>query len=388
MAAMAAVTAGPAPDAFPPAVDATPEASRRTLRAAGCAVAATMLLAGGSWYALSSRRAVVSSPDATILSSRLPAQPPAGVKPESLTAHTPESTGNTPEPGSKVVVQAPAEEAAVKEEQRRSRDEAARAAQALHAQDDARALFEDARPEKVQDAGADRRLPPARETEVRQAEPDAQPRREVAAREAETNTPDADAQQRREDAAWAAAAETARRARQQEEPAAQAIEVPAGTEMNVRLSTKLNSGRVHVEDRFEATTLDELKIGGRTVVPAGSVMRGIVSSVEPASRTNRTARMTLAFDQLTVNGQAYPIRSHVTQAIAGEGLKGETTRIAVGAGLGAVIGGLLGGAKGVAAGTAIGGGGTVAATDGKQVELPQGAVLRTSLDAPVQIQIR
>ena len=257
MAAMAAVTAGPAPHAFPPAEEAIAEASRRSLWAAGAAVAAAMLFAGGSWYALSSRRAVVSSPEATILSSRLPAQPPAGVKPESLTAQTPESIGSTPEPGSKVVVQASAEDAAVKEEQRRSRDEAERAAQAQHAQDGARALFEGARPEKVQDAGADRRLPPARETKVPQAEPDAQSRREIAAREAETNKADADAQQRREDAAWAAAAETARRPRQPEEPAAQAIEVPAGTEMDVRLSTKLNSGRVHVEDRFEATTLEE-----------------------------------------------------------------------------------------------------------------------------------
>ena len=158
--------------------------------------------------------------------------------------------------------------------------------------------------------------------------------------------------------------------------------------MNVRLATKLNSGSVHVEDRFDAVTQEDLKIAGRTVVPAGSVVRGIVSAVEPASRTNRTARMTLAFDQLTVDGRVYPIRARVTQVLAGEGLKGEATKIAVGAGLGGLFGGILSGAKGAIAGTLIGSGGTIAATEGKQVELPQGAVVRAKIDAPVQIHVK
>ena len=78
--------------------------------------------------------------------------------------------------------------------------------------------------------------------------------------------------------------------------------------MDVRLSGRLNSGTAAVEDRFEATTLVDLNVDGRTLVPAGSVMRGVVTDVQPATRTNRTAKMTLSFDQLTVNGRAYPIR--------------------------------------------------------------------------------
>ena len=124
---------------------------------------------------------------------------------------------------------------------------------------------------------------------------------------------------------------------------------------------------------------------GRVVIPAGSVMRGVVTAVEPATRTNRTARMTVSFDQVTVNGRAYPIRGTVTQAIEGEGIKGETARIGAGAGVGAIIGGILGGFKGALAGILIGGGGTIAATEGKEVELPQGSVLRVRLDSPVQI---
>jgi len=164
------------------------------------------------------------------------------------------------------------------------------------------------------------------------------------------------------------------------------VEVPSGTEMDVRLTNALNSGTAQVEDRFEGTTLVDVIMNGRTVIPAGSVMRGVVTSVEPATRTNRTAKMTVSFDQVTVNGRAYPMRGTVTQAIQGEGIKGETGRIATGAGAGAILGGILGGVKGAVLGAVIGGGGITAATEGKELDLPQGSVLRVRLDSPLSIQ--
>ena len=164
------------------------------------------------------------------------------------------------------------------------------------------------------------------------------------------------------------------------------VRVPAGTEIDVRLQNSLNSGTAQVEDRFEGTTLVDVRIDGRPVVPAGSVVRGVITAVEPATRTNRTARMTVSFDQVTVNGRSYPMRGTVTQAIEGEGIRGEAGRVGTGAGVGAIIGGILGGFRGALAGILIGGGGTIAATEGKEVELPQGSVLRVRVDSPLDIQ--
>ena len=167
-----------------------------------------------------------------------------------------------------------------------------------------------------------------------------------------------------------------------------AAEIQAGTEVDVRLSGNLNSGEALVEDRFEAATLIDINVSGRSVVPAGSVMRGVVTDVEPATRTNRTARLTVSFDQVTVNGRVYPMRGTVTQAIEGEGIKGETGRIATGAGIGAILGGILGGGfNGTLAGILIGAGGTIAATEGREVDLPQGSALRVRIDSPLQIDI-
>ena len=163
-------------------------------------------------------------------------------------------------------------------------------------------------------------------------------------------------------------------------------EVPSGTELDVRLQNSLNSGTAQVEDRFEGTTLVDLNVNGRVLIPAGSVMRGVVTSVEAGTRTNRTAKMTVSFDQVTVNGRAYPMRATVTEAIKGDGIKGELPRAGAGAAVGGIIGAVLGGAKGALLGVLIGGGGTIAATEGKEVELPQGTVLRVRVDAPLTIQ--
>ncbi len=166
-----------------------------------------------------------------------------------------------------------------------------------------------------------------------------------------------------------------------------AMEIQAGTEIDVRLADGLNSGEARVEDRFEATTLIDVNVGGRPAVPAGSVMRGVVTDVEPATRTNRTARLTVSFDQATVGGQVYAMRGTVIQAIEGDGIRGEAGRIGTGAGVGAILGGLLGGFKGTLAGILIGAGGTIAATEGREVDLPQGSVLRVRLDSPLLINV-
>ena len=165
-----------------------------------------------------------------------------------------------------------------------------------------------------------------------------------------------------------------------------ALDVPAGTEFDVRLSQSLSSSTNLVEDRFEATTLVDLRDGDNLIVPAGAVMRGVVSSVTKTSRSERTGRLTLAFDQVTIGRRAFPIRATVTQTIESEGIKGEAGRVGAGAGVGAVLGGILGGVKGAIAGILIGGGGTIAATEGKDIDLPAGSILRVRLDSGLNLR--
>jgi hypothetical protein len=162
--------------------------------------------------------------------------------------------------------------------------------------------------------------------------------------------------------------------------------IPVGQEIDVRLQDTLSSDTNQVEDRFIATTVVDLEVDGRALIPAGSEVRGVVSSVQEAGRLNRKASLGVTFDQITIDGRTYPIRGTVTEALEGEGYRGDAARIGTGAGVGAIIGGILGGLKGALAGILIGGGGVVAATEGKDVELPAGTILRVSLDSPPNIR--
>ena len=79
--------------------------------------------------------------------------------------------------------------------------------------------------------------------------------------------------------------------------------LPVGQELDVRLQNELNSGTAKPEQTFQTTTVVDLQQDGRVLVPAGSTVRGIVSNVDPATRTDRAGKLTLSFDQLTVNGK-------------------------------------------------------------------------------------
>jgi hypothetical protein len=162
--------------------------------------------------------------------------------------------------------------------------------------------------------------------------------------------------------------------------------IPVGTEIDVRLQNELTSDTAQVEDRFEATTAVDLYEGNRVLIPAGSLMRGIVTSVNRASRTDRKGSMTVSFNQVTVGNRSYPMRGSVTQALESEGIRGEAGRIGAGSAVGAIIGGIVGGVKGALLGVLIGGGGTMVATEGKDVTLPQGTLLRVRLDTPPEIR--
>jgi hypothetical protein len=161
--------------------------------------------------------------------------------------------------------------------------------------------------------------------------------------------------------------------------------VPVGTEIDVRLQTALNSATAKVEQRFEATSLVDLKLGGDVVIPAGTVVRGFVGSVRPAGRVERRGSLTLSFDEILLREGPTRLRASVTQALDGK-MSDDMSRIGTGAVVGAILGGLLGGGKGLLVGVLVGAGGTIAATDGTDVDLPAGTILRVRIDSPLEIR--
>jgi hypothetical protein len=163
-------------------------------------------------------------------------------------------------------------------------------------------------------------------------------------------------------------------------------EVPVGQELDVRLQSRLSSETANVEDRFTGTTVADLLQDEGALIPAGSLVRGVVQAVEKAGRVDRTGNLTLSFDQLTIRGVNYPIRAMATEIFRSDGIESEAARIGAGAGVGAIVGGIIDGVKGALTGVLIGAGGTILATEGKDVELPAGAIVRIRFDEPVRVR--
>lgn len=165
------------------------------------------------------------------------------------------------------------------------------------------------------------------------------------------------------------------------------VTVPVGTELEARLQTPLNSGTAKVEQRFEAITRIDLVLDGANVIPAGSMVRGFVSSVRAAGHVDRKGSLTLSFDELRIDNRTYKLRASVSQVLDGK-TSDDATRIGIGAAVGGIIGGLLGGGKGALAGVLIGGGGTIASTEGADVDLPVGTILHLRVDQPLDVAVK
>lgn len=162
--------------------------------------------------------------------------------------------------------------------------------------------------------------------------------------------------------------------------------VPVGQELDVRLQTALSSGTATTEQRFEATTAVDLMQGDNVLIPAGSVVRGVVRNVEKAGNVDRTGSLALAFDQIVVNGREYPLRAMATQVFESGGVRDEARTVGTAGAVGAVVGGIIGGLKGAVIGAVVGSGGVIAATEGKDVELAPGTIVRIRLDSPLEVR--
>jgi hypothetical protein len=132
-------------------------------------------------------------------------------------------------------------------------------------------------------------------------------------------------------------------------------------------------------------------IGERTALPAGATLSGMVTDVERAGRVKGKSLLSLRFTDVIIDGERTSIATNPI-TVEGEGdMKGDATKIGVGAGVGAVVGGILGGGSGAAKGAAIGGGagtGVVLATRGKDVALASGTTLTTELSSAKIVELR
>jgi len=166
------------------------------------------------------------------------------------------------------------------------------------------------------------------------------------------------------------------------------ITVPAGTAITVTVSTPISSETAQVGDAWTGVVKNNVVVGEKTVIPAGSAVSGTVSAVKSAVKGDR-AMLDLAIGSMTVEGAGYTANATTTAIEAGSTRARNLGAIAGGAGAGALIGGAVGGKKGAWIGGLLGGagaGGAVAKSKGYQVVLKEGTELTFSTSEAVNIK--
>jgi Putative peptidoglycan binding domain len=187
---------------------------------------------------------------------------------------------------------------------------------------------------------------------------------------------------------------------------AQQVTIPDGTVIELRMDSGLNSETSQVNDAFKASVVRSVSIDGRVAVPENSSVNGRVTMVQPAERSSRSGVIGVEFNQLSINGKAYPIEGTLTSLHADERKqiideesrvsgKSSTPRnilfIGGGAGVGAAIGAIAGGGKGAGIGALTGGGiGALGAllSRGSEAEVPVGSEVAMQLVRALTVDSR
>jgi hypothetical protein len=119
------------------------------------------------------------------------------------------------------------------------------------------------------------------------------------------------------------------------------VTIPVGTRLGVRLNTAVASNASRVEDPVDATLIAPVKIGQSHVIPAGSHVKGYVSSARQSAKVKGRASLAIRFQTLTVGGESYPIAAQISR-IAPATKKQDAEKIGIPAAGGAGIGALVG----------------------------------------------
>lgn len=172
-------------------------------------------------------------------------------------------------------------------------------------------------------------------------------------------------------------------------PVVRTITVPAGTVLELAISSALTSKTAKVGDAVSAQLTNPVVINGETVISSGATVAGqIIKVVSGSEKIGGKPALVLSFERLELpGGKDVPVSGEITQEGKSD-TAGDSAKIVGGAAAGAILGHQVkGGDKGKIIGGLLGAAaGAVAAHEtGTEARIKEGTALQLVLFAPVQI---
>ena len=160
------------------------------------------------------------------------------------------------------------------------------------------------------------------------------------------------------------------------------IAQPRGSVIIVRTSQVLNSATARVGETFETVVVDSINVDNYNAIPAGSRIRGVITLVQPATRSE-SGVIEVNFDRLTLtDGSAFVIDGRLTSTDSAERRQIESRtdqRVVLVGGRGG-IGGTIAGAGGSSTRSSILSALGALLSEGSDVRVPAGTMLAVQLE--------
>jgi len=167
-----------------------------------------------------------------------------------------------------------------------------------------------------------------------------------------------------------------------------AIVVPAGTRVRVRTTTAISTKTASVGEPFSGSLAEPIIVDGKTVLPKGAIVEGVVAGSNDGGKVKGVASLSLRMTHIQNGGNRLPVESSLYTKAAPATKKNDAVKVGIGAGIGAAIGAIAGGGKGAGIGAASGAGaGTavVLATRGAPAVIGAESVVSFRLTAPLSV---
>ena len=85
-------------------------------------------------------------------------------------------------------------------------------------------------------------------------------------------------------------------------PAAAALQVPAGTVVQIRLKSKVSTQTSKAKDAVEAVVIAPVMVSGQFAIPAGALVHGAVETATQSSKGDERSQLTLSFTGIEFDG--------------------------------------------------------------------------------------
>ncbi len=167
------------------------------------------------------------------------------------------------------------------------------------------------------------------------------------------------------------------------------VQIPAGTELSIRVNQRISVKEAHVGDRFTGEVVRPIMSGNSIAIPALTPVEGVIDASHRRGHFKGSSILELRLVSMNISGQRYSLDT--AENVRTKKGKGKRSAAFIGGGTGAgmLIGGLASGGVGLLVGGLIGGGAGTAVgglTGNRDIIIPAESVVNFKLADDLAVQ--